>query len=261
MKGDKTRIWRGGLAEIMGAKHRPSLVGDDKSEPASGAAHEASARTSGPQTTHTSRELTSGRTLVGHALDLSALQARPRSTNLSSTRVVPIEDLLREASPSEPEPPWDYTFLSRKLFQLSSKRERPASAAGARKVRLGVAQVRRGLMVALGAFTVGVWLWGQNPAGPAAHAQRPTVPQLSQPAAQAGAQREEAKEQPKAHAQALASASAPTPRQRHAVDALASGDFVAARRIYAELASTADSPSVYAEAARILDARLKTNGL
>jgi hypothetical protein len=57
------------------------------------------------------------------------------------------------------------------------------------------------------------------------------------------------------------SAAIPSARQRAAVDALVAGDFAAARRIYVELAQSAESgdPKVFAEAARILDERIRGN--
>lgn len=288
MIGTKTRIWRGGMSEIM----RPAREG----QPDTDAAHRAQAapqpepvvtpsEPSAPsarpsvqtQVTSLRKPRVGSGTLVGHVFDLSGLSdekpaglSSRRSSPLSTTRLVPIEELLVGHARPEPAPTPAEASESRPRARAGAV-DGPSSdfgverALGLSKRRVTGEHVRRGLIALLLPLTI--WVFVNRQRGDVA------VPTLPQPAATeslAGpavvAPSAPARQEPTPAAASMpvntpVSVAVPSARQRAAVDALVAGDFVSARRIYGELASSTDvgDPRVFAEAARILDERMHAN--
>lgn len=271
MIGTKTRIWRGGMSEIM----RPAGEGQAGAEAAPVApepvatppeAAPPSAR-AGVQTQVLSlrKPRVGSGTLVGHVFDLSALSdelsSEPsvrKASPMTTTRLVPIEELLVERARLEPAPREASESRPRASGGASSDAgvER---ALGLSPRRLNGAHVRRGLIGVLGVLTV--WVFANRQPGDVT-VGAPQEPALVQPAALPapveGPTQPRHEPTPAADPSRPASAAAPAGRQRAAVDALVAGDFASARRIYGELATSTEvsDPRVFAEAARILDERM-----
>jgi len=283
--GTKTRIWRGGMNEIM----RPAPEGQPDTEaahvPQAAPRAEPVAAPSSPsarapavhtQVTSLRKSRVGSGTLVGHVLDLSALStekpAAPssrRASPMSTTRLVPIEELLVGRARPEPAP-------------AEAAESHPRAGAGSvagpssdfavepalllRKRRLTGAHVRRGLIALLLPLTIWVFANRQRGDAPVASLPQPTKvllaasPAVIAPSAPLREQPPQAAA-PSTPVSAPLNTAVPSARQRAAVDALVAGDFVSARRIYGELALSADvgDPKVFAEAARILDERMHGN--
>lgn len=284
MIGTKTRIWRGGMSEIM----RPAREGQpDPDAPSASKATpqpEAVATPSEPpspstlapsvqtQVTSLRKSRVGSGTLVGHALDLSALSdekptepASRRPSHMSTTRLVPIEELLVGRARSEPAPAEASESHPRAVDGPSSDFG-VEHALGLSKRRLTGEHVRRGLIAVLLPLTIWVFVSRQRGDAPVATVPEQAVTQPAVGAVPSAARAEHPQQSapvaaPSRPVNAPVNAAVPSARQRAAVDALVAGDFVSARRIYGELASSTDvgDPRVFAEAARILDERMRAS--
>ncbi|MET0342854.1 MAG: hypothetical protein ABW252_17745 [Polyangiales bacterium] len=255
----KTRLWSGGLADIVReAKERlpdsaflqeaaplppPPVEGEE-------AASDSQVAEVAPPRLLPPRAALGGTTLVGHAFDLSGVREGAawapggKGAELRATRLVPIESLLPSPAVEVAQEP------------ASSEEERvdesaPSDAPVRRRVRLSGALVRRALMGVLGLAALVLFALPKPRPVPALPA--PVVEAVKAPVAAAA---------PVAASVTAAGGAAVggivTPRQ--AVDALVSGDYVAAQRIYADLARETPEGEVYAEAARILSERVGARG-
>jgi hypothetical protein len=275
MIGTKTRIWRGGMNEILHAAREmeaapsaasqssPTPVPAAPAEPVGPAARNPTLQT---QLLPVRKPRPGTGTLVGHVFDLSALangqpaESTPRTSLMATTRLVPIEELLAERGTERPARSETHDRAQRVHDDGSSECDEPALSL--LKWRITGTHLRRGLMVVLGLATVVVFVHRQrgDEAVPmlAAHASTERAAGTASVAADA---QPRAESTPVVISPVPVSAAIPSARQRAAVDALVAGDFAAARRIYVELAQSAESgdPKVFAEAARILDERIRGN--
>jgi len=285
--GTKTRIWRGGMNEIM----RPAREGqpDTDAAPVAQAAPqpEPSAAPSEPpspsarppavqtQVMSQRKPRVGSSTLVGHVFDLSALlhekSSEPssrKSSPMTTTRLVPIEELLAGRARPEPAPAEASESHPRARGRAV---DGPSSDFGVEQVlglskrRLTGEHVRRGLIAVLLPLTIWVFVNRQGGNAPVASLPQPAAEQpvaSSRVIAPSAPSREQPPQAaaPSIPVNAPVSTSVPSARQRAAVDALVAGDFVSARRLYGELAASTDvgDPKVFVEAARILDERMRT---
>jgi len=270
MMGTKTRIWRGGMSEILHTGSQPDTEATAQPEPtrtpAPAAPPESSTNLSRLPALHTdglaARKTRVGSgTLVGHVFDLSALAEGPpaqaparRPSLMATTRLVPIEELLVERERGKLSGGETKLPTPQAPVQTSDDLDSGQTITLPMQGLTGT-HLRRGLMVVLGLAAVVVFAIG--PREDAALAALPE-PVVAQPATRSAAlprqQTTDAVPQPE-HLRTAA----PSGRQRAAVDALVAGDFVGARRIYSELAQAHDAgdPKVFAEAARILEERIR----
>ncbi|MEY4510571.1 MAG: hypothetical protein RLZZ450_2693 [Pseudomonadota bacterium] len=277
MIGTKTRIWRGGMSEIL----RPSSEVQADTGPVPGAgpapavappselpaptAHVPAVQT---QVSSARKTRVGSGTLVGHVFDLSLLSddksgepARRKASPMATTRLVPIEELL--AGRVHPEPrPAEASASHPRASDGVSRDFAVEQSLGLRQRRLTGEHLRRGLIAVLLPLTIWVFLNRQGGDAPVA-----TVPVQAMTPPVVGAAASAARAQPREESTPVAApsmpvtAAVPSARQRAAVDALVAGDLTSARRIYGELASSTDvgDPRVFAEAARILDERMRAS--
>lgn len=271
MGNSKTRIWRGGLSEIVGQRERDALPPAEGAAPVAASVDDARPRSAAvPQplsaTSLGAQGHNGGKTLIGHVLDLAALREQLQAQQaeqgrghgaLSTTRLVPIEELLA-AAPAATSERGSESDADRTAKPAADEPEATPSPAWVRKFRLTGSQIRRGLIAVCGLSAILLRFAGGH--GSAAAPQEPASEQLpvaapsSAPAAPVEHDGVEHAAPPSGGAD-LAGQPAFEPRQ--AVDALASGDLARAQRIYAELARTTEGRSAYAEAARILALRIR----
>lgn len=273
----KTRLWAGGLADIVQrAKQQlpesafitceqelsvqealisESKVADDGETSAQAPTDAPDARLLPPRPPVFGRS-----TLVGHAFDLGATRDGtaplvPKRPELYATRLVPIESLLAgpEEAVAPPMPPATEPPSETPAAGQPARAPQPSPPA-TRRFEPTADHLRRGVMVLL-ALAAAV-LFALPKPEPA-----PALPKVAQSAAPGHAAARTAPVEAVARREHVTVAggrpadAGVSPRQ--AVDALASGDYARAQRLYAQLAQ-AEGGAVYAEAARILEERIRT---
>jgi hypothetical protein len=230
MDASKTRIYRGGLAGLIGASERESaelaqLTAADERPPA-------------PHTSQVPPTPAQSRTLTG----LAGLRAPPSA--LHATRIMPIEKLLPGHVVSPP--------TAAELRAAKADRQ-----AGARlRTRRAPRFLGHVLVAVLTLLAVAVWRLPLTDRAPAGARRVVAVPIASPPPTAASMLQAELT--PPSAAKPATPEPHTTPRpglERAAVDAVVAGDYARAGELYRELARAQPASPVFAAAVRILAAR------